>query len=396
MNQVSAYLRHFLDAFLERVEGEDEAVAAARRVFVGGHLAVTASGLSLMPLLVALRGTIGLAEALTFAWLAAPLGAALLAARTGDLLLARLFFCGLLAGFIVWVAMLTGGASSGAVLWLALLPIEASLANSRRLTAFAAVLALAAWGGLSLVSAIPFVPRAAAAAELAPLLPLLGLLYAAALGIRLNLARRLEAARTGGELQRYRRLAEGGPDLVTEHGTDGGVLYASPAAEAVLAARPAALAGVGLLERIHIGDRPAWLTALSRALAKGESAAATVRIRVGDRAKDGGERFAAVEMLCRRVFDAVNDRFAVVAFSRPCPEDPTSATADSSYDDRVVRIGAGSPAGPSGREQRVEEQPVGKYGHRGKRPAAQGAGGAADASGRPGAEREGIPERRRA
>ncbi|MFO1183252.1 MAG: PAS domain-containing protein [Bauldia sp.] len=355
MNQVSAYLRHFLDAFLEPTENEDDAAIAARRLFVGGHLALTVCGLAALPLLIAFGGPLNLAEALTFAWLAAPLGAALLAARTGNLTLARFHYCGLLTGFIVWVATVTGSAS-GAAMWLALVPIEASLANSRRLTVFAAGLALLAWAALSIIAAIPFVPRAASAGPLADVLPVLGLLYAAALGIRLNAARRLEAARNGGELVRYRRLAEGSPDLITEHGPDGSVLFASLAAETVLEARPAALAGVGLLERIHIGDRPAWLTALSRALARGEEGAADIRIRIGERGKDGSERLARFQMLCRRVFDVARDGFAVVAVLRRAADDPTFATTDSSYDGAVVRIGELSAAVPLRRSEGVGQQ----------------------------------------
>jgi cell cycle sensor histidine kinase DivJ len=68
-------------------------------------------------------------------------------------------------------------------------------------------------------------------------------------------------------------------DLVTRHGRNGQVVFASPAAEAMLGAAPRDLMGRGLFDRVHVADRPAYLTALSDAARMRESRVAEFRIR---------------------------------------------------------------------------------------------------------------------
>ena len=53
-------------------------------------------------------------------------------------------------------------------------------------------------------------------------------------------------------------------DVITRHGRNGAVLFVSPAAEALFGAPAGELAGHGLFDRVHVADRPAYLTALCR------------------------------------------------------------------------------------------------------------------------------------
>jgi cell cycle sensor histidine kinase DivJ len=96
-------------------------------------------------------------------------------------------------------------------------------------------------------------------------------------------------------------LAHATTDVITRHGRDGDVLFASPAAESLFGAPVAALHGRGLLQRVHVADRPAYLMALGDAAALSENRAAQFRAR-----RDGGhdeDRDAApfvwIEMQCR-------------------------------------------------------------------------------------------------
>ena len=76
-------------------------------------------------------------------------------------------------------------------------------------------------------------------------------------------------------------LCRGGPlpplashmsDVISRHGRNGTVLFISPAAEAIVRrARLTDLLGHGLFDRVHVADRPAYLTALADA-AHGETA----------------------------------------------------------------------------------------------------------------------------
>ena len=67
-------------------------------------------------------------------------------------------------------------------------------------------------------------------------------------------------------------------DLVTWHDLQGDVLRASPAAQDVLATAPMGLLGDGLLRRVHVADRPAFLKSLSDA-ANGQGTS-PVRMRI--------------------------------------------------------------------------------------------------------------------
>ena len=105
------------------------------------------------------------------------------------------------------------------------------------------------------------------------------------------------------EEDRYRLLARNMTDVITRHGRNGAVLFVSPAAEPLFGVAPSALAGHGMFERVHVADRPAYLTALADAAARDEDRALEFRIRRGgDEHGQGaqlGGHFVWVEMRCR-------------------------------------------------------------------------------------------------
>jgi cell cycle sensor histidine kinase DivJ len=95
-------------------------------------------------------------------------------------------------------------------------------------------------------------------------------------------------------------------DVITRHNRNGSVLFASPAAETLFAVPVGELAGHGLFERVHVADRPAYLSALNDAAALGKDSSAEFRIRRGGDAAFYGGRFVWVEMRCRPL-DRVNN-----------------------------------------------------------------------------------------
>ena len=56
-------------------------------------------------------------------------------------------------------------------------------------------------------------------------------------------------------------------DVITRHGRNGAVLFVSPAAETLFGAKVSELHGHHLFDRVHVTDRPAYLTALADAAA---------------------------------------------------------------------------------------------------------------------------------
>jgi two-component system, cell cycle sensor histidine kinase DivJ len=121
--------------------------------------------------------------------------------------------------------------------------------------------------------------------------------YAAALAISIQLVhhRSEDAVRVGEE--RYRLLAENVTDMITRHDEKGRVMFASVAAQQLLAEPAEKLWGEGLFERVHVSDRPAYLTALSRCHADNEAIAVEFRLRRAAQADQA--RYVWVEMRCR-------------------------------------------------------------------------------------------------
>src|SRR5262249_18530370 len=79
------------------------------------------------------------------------------------------------------------------------------------------------------------------------------------------------------EEDRYRLLARNMTAVITRHGRGGSVIFASPAAEPLFGAPVAELLGHGLFDRVHVADRPAYLTAL--AVARDASQSVEFRVR---------------------------------------------------------------------------------------------------------------------
>ena len=101
------------------------------------------------------------------------------------------------------------------------------------------------------------------------------------------------------EEDRYRLLAGNMSDVISRHNRNGAVEFISPAAEAMLGSPGARLTGHGLFDRVHVADRPAYLTALSDA-ARGSDQRVEFRLRRDAvRGRNISADFIWVEMRCR-------------------------------------------------------------------------------------------------
>lgn len=119
------------------------------------------------------------------------------------------------------------------------------------------------------------------------------------------------------ELKAYRLLAENATDMITRHDESGRVVFASAAAKQLFGEPAQNILGHGLFERVHVADRPAYLMAMSRALAGNEPAAVEFRVRPSGPADTAC--YVWVEMRCRPVRDSRNpglDPSGVIAVTR--------------------------------------------------------------------------------
>jgi cell cycle sensor histidine kinase DivJ len=141
--------------------------------------------------------------------------------------------------------------------------------------------------------------------------------YAAALAMTVQLLpKRSENAVLPGD-EFYRRLVDNVSDMITRHDEKGRVLFASLGAKQLLGEPTQKALGDGLFERVHVADRPAYLTALSGCLANNEPTAVEFRVRHAGGVE--AARYLWAEMDCRPMRGADGaglERLSIVAVTR--------------------------------------------------------------------------------
>jgi cell cycle sensor histidine kinase DivJ len=278
------------------------AAVVRERVFLAPRLL---GGLGMLAVVVTAfmpRGVPSVFEIALLAWLVAGFLIAYFLSRAGEDESAHVLSTLALTGLVTTAAFSTGGLNSFAAIWLVLVPVEAALSGSRRVVALASMVALGAAGFLLLTSTLDPVAPKLAPADGPPMLAMLGIV--SALLYAMGLALGSQAPARGGDRPDHaeeggrRLLARDMADLVTRHDRNGHVLFASSAAERVLGAELHDLHGRGLFERVHVADRPAYLTALRDAATLCESRMVEIRVRRDSPEPEAAGGFVWIEMLC--------------------------------------------------------------------------------------------------
>jgi len=319
---------NYVDALVYPAAQHDALTAARHRAFIAPRLLGSFVALASFPVYIVFRGVPSALEVGVFGWLVAPILIAYFLSRTGRYESAHVLSSLALTGLVAVVAWCSGGIGSFAAIWLVVVPLEAALSASRRVVALASTFALAAAGLLLVLSPAGLLPSATMVANEHGALAALGIISAALYATGLALGAE-SLARTSfwllyAEEDRYRLLARNMTDVITRHGRNGAVLFISPAAEPLFGVRTGELAGHGLFDRVHVADRPAYLTALADAAAVGEGRSVEFRIRRGGGTEPHAGHFVWVEMRCRpldRATDTPNtDACEVVAVLRDVSE----------------------------------------------------------------------------
>jgi two-component system, cell cycle sensor histidine kinase DivJ len=289
----------YLDALVHPSVRPDALMAARHRVFIAPRIFASLFALAALPVFLAVRGVPSILEFVVLVWLVVPIATAWYLSRTGRYESAHLVSALALAGVATTVAACTGGIGSIAAIWLVLIPLEAAVSASRRVVLVAAMLAL---GCAVLLVLVGPVDDMAASAHYSGALAALGLvsalLYATVIALGAERIARAGSWLLAAEQDRCRLLAGNMTDVITRHGIDGRTLFASANAQAVLGTAAAELQGFGLLDRIHVGDRPAFLAALAAAAAGETPCQVEFRLRRAKFGEDDG-RFAWIEMSCK-------------------------------------------------------------------------------------------------
>lgn len=132
------------------------------------------------------------------------------------------------------------------------------------------------------------------------------------------------------QIAAYRHLIEHVQDAVLRFGADGALLFASRSSETLFGCYRYELAGTGVVDRIHVLDRPVYLSALAEANRDGKARTVEIRMR-----RDGGDlssaipSFAWIEVALSPVIDPdlPGDRHEVVALLRDVTERKDQDTA---------------------------------------------------------------------
>jgi two-component system, cell cycle sensor histidine kinase DivJ len=302
---------------------DDPLTATRHQSFIATHLLGGLLALCVFPIYLVLVGKPSLLGAIDFLWFLSPIAIAIFLSRTGKFAAAHLISAANFTGLVTFSAWLTGGIFSFLVPWMVVIPLEAALSTNRRVVLWAAVVSCLGLVALAFGNAFGAIPPPHSM-PLPPLvLTFVGVLSAAIYGagvaatVQLVHRRSEDVVRMGEE--RYRLLAENATDMITRHDEKGRVVFASLASQQLLGDAPAKLIGNGLFDRVHVADRPAYLTALSRALMRNESIAVEFRLK-----RAGGEhepRYLWAEMRCRpmqleRDVGLTSERGSIVAITR--------------------------------------------------------------------------------
>jgi len=301
---VSTIIRECLDTLLHPSARHDALASARHRAFIAPRLFGAFAALAAFPIYLAFRGAPTGLEVAAFAWLIAPILLSYFLSRTGRYESANVLSSLSLAGLVMTVAINTGGIASFAAIWLVVIPLEAALSASRRVLAFAS--AVAVGGALALIAMGHFdwLPASQVGDVSHGTLTAVGiasaLLYACGLAYAAESLARTSVGLLSAEEDRYRLLARNMSDVISCHSRNGAVQFISPAAEALLGTASSRLLGHGLFDRVHVADRPAFLTALSDAGRGGEARSVEFRVRRElPRGRTAAADFVWLEMRCR-------------------------------------------------------------------------------------------------
>lgn len=319
-----ASIRGYIDALVHPSARPDPLTAARHRAFIGSRILCGLLALGAFPIYLAINGVPSLLEAAFFVWLLLPLANAHFLSRTGRYETAHVIASFVLTGLVTLVAGATGGVRSFAAVWLIVVPAEAAFATSRRVVFTAALFVALAVGlllSLEWMDMLP-APRGPQPFVFAALGIFSAALFATGVALRAQGFARAASRRLRGEEMRYRLLARNMTDVITRHGRKGAVLFASPAAESVFGVPPRRLLGHGLFDRIHVGDRPAYLSALADAATGRGMLSVEFRVRCGaERRAARRTQFAWIEMRCRALErDGAEGDCEVVAVMRDVTE----------------------------------------------------------------------------
>jgi cell cycle sensor histidine kinase DivJ len=272
------------------------------QTFILRQLASSLVVLCLMPPFLAAYGAPTAWQTLVFVLFLLPAAAVALVSRTGHLVLAQAICVGSFVGAALTIAT-AGGPWQAALICLAFVPFEGVFSQNRRLVLAGGLLAALAAASLALAAQIGLIAPGFASSH-AALFILAAVAYATALAYGLVIFQGKLSYSDALRAEHYRAVYDAIGDLVVHHDCNGRVEFVSPNCLDLFGLPATEFVGRGLFERIHVGDRPAFLKAITDAALTSDFASATLRLRTaaatGRDAQRSEPTFRWVELRAQR------------------------------------------------------------------------------------------------
>jgi len=263
----------------------DPFVVDYHRTFIATRLLGGLGALAILPIHLAVLGAPTLLETIGYAWFLLPLALVWDLSRNGVYGRAQILSAITLVCMVGLIASLTGGSKSFALPWLVVIPFEAALYASRRITIIATMLsalvavAIAMGDALGLSSTLFSLPDTVISPLLVSIIS--ATLYSGLIALGTRMTSEPIKNENFADEARDRVIAKNTRELITSHGRNGAVSFASPAAEQLLGVPPQQLMGHSFFDRIHVADRPSFLIAIAETATKGQPTTVEYRLRYG-------------------------------------------------------------------------------------------------------------------
>ncbi|MEM8812449.1 MAG: PAS domain-containing sensor histidine kinase [Pseudomonadota bacterium] len=308
--------------------GDDVYARIRHESFIFRNVLIGLGGLALIPVYLAVHASTNLYGVIGLGILSMLAPVAVYLSKSGNLQSAHIFQALLVAAFVSWLALLSGGALSPALLGFAILPFEAALTGSRRLVFANLAIGLLAYCGIVLAGPGVDIRLLDATEPVGPLfqaLPAIALvLYGVFLVLEFERLNRESRKLAGDQDFLSRAIGENVMDAVSLHDQTGAVLYVTPSINDLLKVADGKGTTGDMFARVHVADSPAYLKALSDAIADARPTSVEFRARTGSTApgpagrsaSTGGSDFVWLEMRCKPLQGTAGRSARIVAVTR--------------------------------------------------------------------------------
>jgi cell cycle sensor histidine kinase DivJ len=279
------YLQNVWTTWASRIDGmihpdavSDPLTGPLHRSFLVGCFFSGAVALFVLPLHLALAGAPHSAAVLMLAWMLGQWPLALYLSRSGNLERAITISSVLFAVFTGVICALTGGAQSFAVIWLLIPCLEAAFAGQRRTAVITTGFCAAVYVGLFFLPAGGPIAFGLPAA-LDPVATLAAVLYAGLLACRLISDRSRTKTLIKNATEDFQTMGQAVSGVVCEVQSNGDMRLLGGPARRLFGPAFASNGPDWIFTRLHVTDRPAYLTRLSEARHDGLASELVLRVR---------------------------------------------------------------------------------------------------------------------